>query len=42
MKCYSAGTEKQTQIKPKAVQILKEFGIDMELNQPPKPVEKSP
>lgn len=42
MKCYSAGTEKQTQIKPKAVQILKEFGIDMELNQPPKPAGKLP
>jgi arsenate reductase len=34
--CFSAGTEKRDQINQDAVRIMKEIGIDMELQQKPK------
>lgn len=36
IKSYSAGTEHRDQINQDAVRIMKEIGIDMELNQKPK------
>ncbi|WP_459836686.1 arsenate reductase ArsC [Clostridium carnis] len=34
--CYSAGTENRDKINKDAVRIMKEIGIDMEINQKPK------
>jgi len=40
--CFSAGTEKRDQINQDAVRIMKEIGIDMELNQKPKLLQDIP
>ncbi|MBP2635186.1 MAG: arsC [Firmicutes bacterium] len=40
--CYSAGTEKRDQINQDAVRIMKEIGIDMELQQNPKLLQDIP
>lgn len=40
--CFSAGTEKREQINQDAVRIMKEIGIDMELNQKPKLLQDIP
>lgn len=36
LECFSAGTEKRGTINQDAVRVMKEIGIDMELNQKPK------
>jgi arsenate reductase len=40
--CFSAGTEKRDQINQDAVRIMKEIGIDMELQQKPKLLQDIP
>lgn len=42
MEVYSAGTEERSQINQDAVRIMKEVGIDMELNQRPKLLTEIP
>jgi len=42
VECFSAGTEKRKQINQDAVRIMKEIGIDMELNQKPKLLQDIP
>lgn len=42
LQCFSAGTEKKDHINPDAVRIMKEIGIDMELNQRSKRLQDIP
>lgn len=42
IKCYSAGTEKRECMNQDAVRLMKELGVDMELNQKPKLLSELP